>query len=166
MLCTLIGAIILSINIQVGLGLNFHLGLYDDIGDTSSTLQGLTSSFNLWWSCDSCHIAYHSKCFSECIPKSIPSVCTTIFKRLACLCLFLNLWCYTTMDSSRRALQTKGRHLLNFKFVSKLLDENRKIFKRKVKREYWSKCNVLYINWFVSNPLIYNIVSRTYNFFQ
>ena len=36
MLCTLIGAIILSINIQVGL--NMHL--YDDIGDASSSLRG------------------------------------------------------------------------------------------------------------------------------
>ena len=41
MLCTLIGAIILSINIQVGL--NMHL--YDDIGDASSSLRGSTSSF-------------------------------------------------------------------------------------------------------------------------
>ena len=41
MLCTLIGAIILSINIQVGL--NMHL--YDDIGDASPSLRGLISSF-------------------------------------------------------------------------------------------------------------------------
>ena len=34
MLCTLIGAIILSINIQVGL----NMYLYDDIGDASSSL--------------------------------------------------------------------------------------------------------------------------------
>ena len=40
MLCTLIGAIILSINIQVGL--NMHL--YDDIGDASLSLRGSTSS--------------------------------------------------------------------------------------------------------------------------
>ena len=40
MLCTLIGAIMLSINIQVGL--NMHL--YDDIGDASSSLRGSTSS--------------------------------------------------------------------------------------------------------------------------
>ena len=43
MLCTLIGAIILSINIQVGLIMH----LYDDIGDASSTLRGSTSSFDL-----------------------------------------------------------------------------------------------------------------------
>ena len=52
MLCTLIGAIILSINIQVGL--NMHL--YDDIGDASSSLRGSTSSclpyaFCLLFSC-------------------------------------------------------------------------------------------------------------------
>ena len=41
MLCTLIGAVILSINIQVGL--NMHP--YDDIEDASSSLRGLTSSF-------------------------------------------------------------------------------------------------------------------------
>ena len=43
MLCTLIGAIILSINIQVGL----NMDLYDDIGDASSSLRGSTSSFIL-----------------------------------------------------------------------------------------------------------------------
>ena len=43
LLCTLIGAIILSINIQVGL--NMHL--YDDIGDASSSFWGsIISSFN------------------------------------------------------------------------------------------------------------------------
>ena len=41
LLYTLIGAIILSINIQVGL--NVHL--YDDIGDASSSLRGLMSIF-------------------------------------------------------------------------------------------------------------------------
>ena len=41
MLCTMIVAIILSINIQVGL--NMHL--YDDIGDASSYLRGSTSIF-------------------------------------------------------------------------------------------------------------------------
>ena len=41
MLCTLIGAIILSINMQVGL--NMHL--YDDIGDASLFLGGSTSSY-------------------------------------------------------------------------------------------------------------------------
>ena len=40
MLCTLIGTIILYINIQVGL----NMRLYDDIGNSSSSLQGSTSS--------------------------------------------------------------------------------------------------------------------------
>ena len=42
MLCTLIGAIILSINIRVGLDMH----LYDDIGDASSSFRGSTSSSN------------------------------------------------------------------------------------------------------------------------
>ena len=42
MLFTLVGAFILSINIQVGL--NMHL--YDDIGDASSSLRGSTSSMD------------------------------------------------------------------------------------------------------------------------
>ena len=74
MLCTLIGAIILSINIQVGL--NMHL--YDDIGDASSSLREST---------------YSLKGFLQYIPKSIPSVrlclSATIFKRIAGL-LFLS----------------------------------------------------------------------------
>ena len=40
MLCTLIGAIILFINIHVGLDMH----LYDDIGDASSSLRESTSS--------------------------------------------------------------------------------------------------------------------------
>ena len=42
MLCILIGAIILSLNTQVGL--NMHPN--DEIGDTSSSLRGSTSSFD------------------------------------------------------------------------------------------------------------------------
>ena len=45
MLCTLIGAIILSINVQVDL--NMHL--FDDIGDASSSLRGSTSSFRFFF---------------------------------------------------------------------------------------------------------------------
>ena len=57
MLCTLIGAIILSINIQVGL--NMHL--YDDIGDASSSLRGSTSSS----SCANCEIKYYFPCMID-----------------------------------------------------------------------------------------------------
>ena len=41
MLCTLIGAIFLFINIQVGLNMLLH----NDIGDASLSLRGSTSSF-------------------------------------------------------------------------------------------------------------------------
>ena len=44
MLCTMIGAIILSINIQLGL----DMYPYDDIGDASSSLWGSTSSIFLF----------------------------------------------------------------------------------------------------------------------
>ena len=43
MLCTLIGAIILSINIRVGLDMH----LYDDIGNASSSFRRSTSSFRI-----------------------------------------------------------------------------------------------------------------------
>ena len=59
MLCTLIGAIILSINIQVGL--NMHL--YDDIEDASSSLQGSTSSFNV-------HTRMHILCYCPAFQNS------------------------------------------------------------------------------------------------
>ena len=60
MLCTLICAIILSINIQVGL--NMHL--YDDIGEASSSLRGSTSSLSFvrmrrfWLNLDAIDILY------------------------------------------------------------------------------------------------------------
>ena len=51
MLCTMIGDIILSINIQVGL----NMCPYDDIGDASSSLRGSTSSYN---SVESIHLKF------------------------------------------------------------------------------------------------------------
>ena len=45
MLCTLIGAIFLSINIQVGL--NMHL--YEDIGDASRPFEGRHLVFIVVW---------------------------------------------------------------------------------------------------------------------
>ena len=55
-------------------------------------------------------VIHHSKGLWEYIPKSILSVCTTIFKRIAGLCFFmLNVWCYTSMDLSQRALQTNRK---------------------------------------------------------
>ena len=59
MLCTLIGAIILSINIQVGLDMH----LYDDIGDASSSLRGSTSSFSF-------HVKFF--CFTFNFENTIP----------------------------------------------------------------------------------------------
>ena len=55
------------------------------------------------------------------------------------------------MDSSQQALQTNGMFFFfsNFKLVFELMAENRKIFKLIARREYWSKCYVLYINGFV-----------------
>ena len=55
MLCTLIGAIILSINIQVGL--NMHL--YDYIWDASSSLWGSTSSFSILCCCSWYFVCVH-----------------------------------------------------------------------------------------------------------
>ena len=54
MLCTLIGAIILSINIQVGL--NMHLLMTS--GDASSSLRGSTSSLYGQWSIVAFNIIY------------------------------------------------------------------------------------------------------------
>ena len=57
---------------------------------------------------------------------------------------------YMSMDSSQRDLQTCRKLFSNFEFVFKFLAKNRKFFKRIVMREYWSNCNVLYINGLVS----------------
>ena len=44
------------------------------------------------------------------------------------------------MDWSQWGLQTNGKLFSNFEFLAK----KQKLFKRIVRREYWSKCNVLY----------------------
>ena len=54
--------------------------------------------------------------------------------------------CYISMDLFQRVLQTNGKLFLNLKLVFEILVEARKIFKRIAGREYWSKCNVLYMN--------------------
>ena len=56
MLCTLIGAIILFINIQVGLNMHLH----DDIGNASPFLRGTTSSLIFISSKEMCLILYFS----------------------------------------------------------------------------------------------------------
>ena len=53
------------------------------------------------------------------------------------------------MDSFQRALWTNEKLFSNFKLVFEILAENRKIFKRIARHEYWFNYNVLYINGFV-----------------
>ena len=70
-----------------------------------------------------------------------------IFKHLARCELHQIAMCYTSLDSSRQTLwayKLMESFFPNFKFVFELLVENYKIFKRIARREYWSKCNVLY----------------------
>ena len=50
-------------------------------------LSSSPNNFQLW--CAARRVIYHSKGVWEYIPKSIPSVCTTIFKRIAGLCFYL-----------------------------------------------------------------------------
>ena len=58
--------------------------------------------------------------------------------------------CYISMEASERALQINQKLLSNFKLIFVILAEKQKIFERVVRCEYWSKCNVLYTNGFVS----------------
>ena len=75
-------------------------------------------------------LIYHSKGLWEYISKSIPSD-TTIFKRIRDFVFILNIWCYTSMDSSQQALQNNGKLFPNLKFVFEILTENKnKMFKR------------------------------------
>ena len=65
--------------------------------------------------------------------------------------------CYISMYLSQQALQIKlmeSFYQNNFKFVFEFLAENRNFFKRIAKREYWSTCNVLYINGLVSTSYL------------
>ena len=54
------------------------------------------------------------------------------------------------MDLFQRALQTNTKLFQNFEFIFEFLAKKRIFFKGIARREYWSKCNVLYINGFVS----------------
>ena len=132
MLCTLIGAIILSINIQVGL----NMRLCDDIGDASSSLRGSTSSFVF-------------KLLAENQKKKI------IIKKNSEVWILIKLQCVICQWIRLNELYKVKRDFLKFQISfwncgrkPKLLSRNRKLFKRVVWRE--SKCNVLYINRFVS----------------
>ena len=50
---------------------------------------------------------------------------------------------------------------LNFKFVCEILGENWKMLKRIARREYWSKCNVLYY----INAIVLKSSRSKWNFF-
>ena len=70
------------------------------------------------------------------------------------------IWCYTWIDLSQRVLQSNGKLFSNFKFVFKNL-AIRNFFKRIdwiVRYEYWSNCDVLYINGFVSTSSVNKLI--------
>ena len=56
------------------------------------------------------------------------SLCTTIFKRIAGLCFFLNVWCYTSMDSFQRDLQTNGKLYFIFQILFRINVRKPKIY--------------------------------------
>ena len=64
----------------------------------------------------------------------------------------LNHWCYLYINGFVLVSSTNQwkKRYSNFKFVFELKTENRKMFKRIARSKYWSKCNVFYINGFVS----------------
>ena len=98
-------------------------------------------------------VIYHSKglCLWEYIPKSIPSVCTTIFKRIAGLHCYSKSLMYTSIDSSWRALQTNGKFFFQISNSSlNYWPKTEKYLEQTENRGYWSYCNVLCINGFVS----------------
>ena len=91
-------------------------------------------------------LVYHSKGLWEYIPKSIQSVCTTIFKRIAGLIFYPESFMLYVNGFVSPSSTNNWKTFSNLKF----LPENRIVFKRIERREYWSNCNVLYINGFVS----------------
>ena len=77
-------------------------------------------------------VIYHSKGLLEFIPKSISSKCWAVCQSASrswneelAFVFILNLRCYTSIDSSRQALQSNGS-FFKFKLVFELLAENRK----------------------------------------
>ena len=100
------------------------------------------TNFQLWYAC---HMPFER---SLRVNSAIDSVClyhmlsSNELRDFNLKCLML--WhCYTSMDSSQRALQTNGKLFPNLEIVFELMAENRKIFKLIAKSEYWSKYNVL-----------------------
>ena len=79
------------------------------------------------------------------VHSEIVSVCITIFELMVGLCLYpkslmLHIDIFVTTSSAKSYIFTK------FQIVFESMAENRKILKQIVRRKYWSKRNVLYIN--------------------
>ena len=102
MLCTLIGVIILSINIQVP----FNLHLYDDIGDASSSLRGSTSS--RFFQLDSYHVKIYL--FSLNLVFFATKQCLRI---ASCQRMVKNLYQKTFSHSISKIMNTDCRVKLN-----------------------------------------------------
>ena len=122
-------------------------------------------------------VIYHSKGLWEYIPKSIPFVCTTIFKQIFFKRIAkreLNIdqiaMCYIYQWIHLNKLYKLMKFFFfqisfifrNFCRKPKILVENQKVFKRIERRECWSNCNVLCINGFVSTSFTncWNLFSK------
>ena len=122
--------------------LNMHL--YDDIGDASSYIDHIRPPYmtgDVYWFprrqlifSFGRRVIYNSTCLWEYILKLIPSVCTTIFKRL---CFYPK-----SFDVIHQWVHMNELCKFQFRII--------KIFKWITLCEYWSKFNVFYINGFVS----------------
>ena len=73
--------------------------------------------------------------------------------------------CYISMDLSQRALQNNGTLFSNFKLVFEILAENQKIFKRIVRPEHWSKCNVPIMYQWISLDKLYKLMESFFSNF-
>ena len=99
-------------------------------------------------------VIYHLKGLWEYILKSIPSVCSTIFKRIVghhfypeSLMLNINRFVSSSSINKYKAFFKFQISFWNFGRKPRILTEKK--IKRIARREYWSKGNVLYINGFV-----------------
>ena len=79
----------------------------------------------------------------EYIPKSIPSVCLyhDLQTNRGNMFFYLKCLCYTSMDSSQRALQSNRSFFQIYFWIN---CRNPKIFKQIARQEYWPKCKVVY----------------------
>ena len=80
-------------------------------------------------------------------------VCNTIFKWIPGLCFYLQylMLCRYQWIRLNELCKLMRSFSSNFKFVSKLMAENRKILKRISSLKYWSKYNTLHVNGFFSS---------------